>query len=140
MITLKKIKAVNTIDDLNLLGLGNVHCDISHRGGGIGFSDYSIAEHFNLPEYYFPRYFGASCNYLGGGIRGNISPSGYNTQILNSPRKAKLLNELALACVRAYEDIENRSNLNDEVDENGETNWEAMGTRAARKNNINSAY
>ena len=138
MITLKQIRNVQTFEDLKLLGIGCIDYDISYRGGYLGFYNTSIAETFNINPNFLPRKFGAYCNYLGGGIRGTVNTSDYSDKITG--RKAKLLDELGLACVRVYENIENESYLNETEDEDGETNWDALATEAARNGGICSAY
>ena len=141
MVTLKKLKAVQTLEQLEALNIGNVVVDISHRGGGVGFSNKDVANHFKLLPDLLPNNFGAGCNYMGGGVRGTIFPSTFSNEIKElQPKKAELLTELAAACVRVYQSIEDESNMNDELDEDGEINWEAMGTRAARAAGIQSAY
>lgn len=138
MKTLTELKKVKTYDDLENLGIGNVYADIGSRGGGIGFYSSDVAREFEISESDLPSKFGAGCNYLGGGLRGSIFPSDFSNEITG--RKGKLLTELAKACVRVYEHLENGSGLNDEEYPDGDTNWEAKGTKGARKNNIVSAY
>lgn len=136
--TQKQLKSVNTFEDLCALGMGKPHIDISHRGGGVGFSAQQVATTFNVHNGYLPRYFGAGCNYLGGGVRGAIFPSTFSPIIKGA--KAALLNELAAACVRVYNSIENDADLNDEQDIEGDINWDAKATNAARAAGIKSAY
>lgn len=138
MLKLAEIKKVKTYEDLEKLGVGGVYCDISHRGGGIGFYSSDVAKVFEVSESDLPRKFGAGCNYLGGGLRGSIFASGFSDRVTG--RKAKLLSELANACVRVYNNIENEGGLNNEEYPDGDTNWEAVGTKQARKNGIISAY
>lgn len=138
MVTLKQIKAIHTLEQLEALNLGRVICDISHRGGGLGFWSDDVAKHFKVLVDHLPNKYGAGCNYLGGGIRGSIFVSGFSEAITG--RKAQLLKELGLACVRVYKAIEDEQNLNDELSEDDQINWEAMGTNAARKAGIKSAY
>lgn len=138
MIKLTELKKVNTYEDLENLGIGTVYADISHRGGGVGFYSNDVASEFEVSEGDLPRKFGAGCNYLGGGLRGSIFASSFSDRITG--RKAKLLSELASACVRVYENIENGSGLNDEEYPDGDTNWEAKGTNQSRKAGIISAY
>jgi hypothetical protein len=135
MITLKQIQKVSTLEDLENLGIGEVYYDISYRGGGLGFCSSDVAEHFGIEEYDLPGKFGAGCNYLGGGLRGSIFPSTFSDRI--EEKKAKLLRELADACVRVYEYVENGCGMNDEE---GNTNWDAKGTNACRDDGIISAY
>jgi len=135
---LKEIRKAQTIEDLENLGIGDVYCDISYRGGGLGFYASDVASAVGVSEEDLPRNFGAGCNYLGGGLRGAIFASDFNPKV--SGRKRQLLEELADACVRVYENIENDAHMNDEEDENGETNWDAKGTNASRNAGIISAY
>lgn len=138
MVTKKQLQEVNTLEELQDLGIGNVFYDVGYRGGGVGFYSNDVSEHFGVPEYYLPRKFGAGCNYLGGGIRGSVFASNFDEEIQGEERE--LLEELAQACVRVYIDLENESGLNDEVDEDGETNWDALATKGARDGGIESAY
>lgn len=135
---ISQIKKANTIDELKSLKIGNVYSEISHRGGGIGFYSSDVAIRFDVDEYNLPGKFGAGCNYLGGGIRGSIFPSTFSDRITGP--KAEALNELAKACVRVYENIENESGLNDDEYEDGDTNWEAKATKSCREAKITSAY
>jgi hypothetical protein len=133
---LKDIRNAQSIEDLENLGLGSVYCDISYRGGGLGFYSSKVAEVIGLSESDLPSKFGAGCNYLGGGIRGSIFPSGFNTEIQG--RKKQLLETIAEACVRVYKNLETESGMNDDDDD--EQNWEAIATQAARNSGIISAY
>lgn len=137
-INIKEIKKVKTYEDLESLEVGKVYCDISHRGGGIGFYSGDVAKWVDVSEGYLPNKFGAGCNYLGGGIRGSIFASDFSTEITG--KKAKILRKLALACVRVYENIENENGLNDEKYPDEDINWEAKGTKNARDNGVISAY
>ena len=134
---LTQIMEVKTLDDLKALNIGEVVVDISTRGGGLGFHRTDIAKLINVSEMDLPRKYGAGCNYLGGGVRGAIFASGYNKIITG--RKAVMLDEIAKACIRVYEWIENTSTMNtEEID--GETNWDAMATNSARRAGTISAY
>jgi hypothetical protein len=62
--------------------------------------------------------------------------SGYSKSV--PERKAKWLDALTDACKRAY--IHAEGGMNDEEDENGETNWEAIGTNQCRTAGVVSAY
>jgi len=135
-ITLSKINKVNTLEELNSLGLGNVHYDIGYRGGGVGLYASNVAEYLKISTDMLPRYVGASCNYLGGGIRGSITSGGYNDAITG--RNAKVLDAISEACKRVYLFME--GDMNDEEYEDGETNWDAMATKSARNSGIVSAY
>jgi len=104
-ITLRELKKVKTLEDLENLGIGNIYCDISYRGGGVGFYRSDIARVFGITEEYLPCKFGGSCNYLGGGLRGEIFASNFSDKIKGNT--AKLLLALANACVRVYKNIDN---------------------------------
>ena len=133
---LKEIRNAQTIEDLENLGLGSVDCDISYRGGGIGFYASEIAEAVGVSESDLPINFGAGCNYLGGGVRGAIFASSFNSKITG--RKRQLLEAIADACVRVYENIENESGLN--ADNEDAPNWDARATKASRNAGIISGY
>ena len=137
-LTVKAIKAVQTVEDLEALGIGRVYCDIGGRGGGVGFYSSDVANAIGVNEGDLPGKFGAGCNYLGGGVRGAIFASDFNKEVTGKP--AQLLSALAQACVRVYENIENESGANDETYEDGDTNWDALATKGARKAGIKSAY
>lgn len=112
MITLKELKKVKTYEDLDNLNIGQIYCDISYRGGGIGFYGSDVAKFVEVSEDYLPNKFGAGCNYLGGGLRGSIFPSDFSNEI--DYDKTRRLEELALACVRVYKNIDN-DNIEDDV-------------------------
>ena len=139
MITLKQIKEVTTVEGLEALGIGEVEVDISHRGGGVGFYASDVAVHFDVPEIYLPRKFGCGCNYLGGGIRGAIFPSGFGRTSV-SAKTGKLLDALSEACIRAYNSVEQENNMQAEEYPDGETNWDNVASNASRKAGIKSAY
>ena len=109
MLNLKDLKRVKSYEGLENLGIGKVYCDISYRGGGIGFYASDVARAFDVNESDLPGKFGAYCNYLGGGLRGCICESSFSKEITG--RKARLLEELAKACVRAYGSCENESEI-----------------------------
>jgi hypothetical protein len=109
---LAELKKVKTYDDLEGLGIGRVYCDISYRGGGVGFYGSDIARVFEVSEGDLPGKFGAFCNYLGGGLRGSINASDFSDRITG--KKRRLLEELAEACVRAYDNID-REEVEDDV-------------------------
>lgn len=137
-ITLPKIKKCQTVHDLEGLGIGRVVVEVSHRGGGLGFMGSDVAAAFGVDPSLLSHKYGAGCNYLGGGLRGSIVPSGHSREITGLP--AVLLDELAQACVRAYQSVEDEMGLNAETDEAGETNWDAVGTATSRQARIQSAY
>jgi hypothetical protein len=140
MITITQLNKLNTVEDLNELegDLGRLHCEISHRGGGLGFYGGDVADYLGVSEELLPGKVGAGCNYLGGGLRGKIFTSGYGSAV--PIKKAAWLDALCRACKRAYENAENEMYLNDETDEDGEQNWEAIGTNASRRAGVVSAY
>ncbi len=129
--TLKQIKAVQTTEDLQALNLGRVIVDISHRGGGVGINGSQLAEALEISDHLLPRNYGAGCNYLGGGVRGKIFPSGYSKEITG--KTAKILDELGKAAVRVYQNIEDENEMNNEDSEDGDINWDAKATNAVRK-------
>jgi len=137
MLTVKQLEKVNSIEQLEKLGIGNVAVEIGSRGGGLGFYQSDVAKALNVPAQYLPNKYGAGCNYLGGGVRGAIFASGYSKHITG--KKANLLDALAAACIRAYKNAEDGAGMNDEEEE-GETNWDAKATNAVRKSGITSAY
>ncbi len=141
MVTLNQLRNITTFEQLDNVGIGTIIVNVDHRGGGVGFSNKVIADYFGVSADLLPKNFGAGCNYMGGGVRGAIFPSTFSDQItLSFPRKSKLLTELANACVRVYQSIEDENNMNDELNDNGETNWETMATKATRAAGIISAY
>jgi hypothetical protein len=111
---------------------------MGYRGGTLGISSQVVSEKLGIPSYLLPGMIGAYVNYLGGGIRGSIQTSTYSTEITG--KKKELLDLLLEACVRVYEDIENESGMNDEEDEDGDTNWDALGTKMCRRAGVASAY
>jgi hypothetical protein len=134
-------KKINTIEQLETI-VGPVICDIGGRGGYVGFSGKTVSDFFNsrnirLSEHDLPGKFGAFCNYLGGGMRGAICCSTFSSNV--NKRTASYLNELSAACKRAYENAENDTGMNDDYPD-GETNWEALATKASRNAGVVSAY
>lgn len=128
--TLKQLEKCETMEDLEALNIGQVVGDICPRGGGLGFYRQDIARMFKMHEVDFPRFFGAGCNYLGGGVRGSIFPSGYNRDSAPDDKTRALLDAIQAACVRVYEAAE--GSLNDDTDADGEPNWDGQATKAAR--------
>lgn len=128
---------IETIEDLESLNIGRIKYDISHRGGYLGFSASDVAEFFGVDENNLPTSFGVFVNYLGGGLRGSILKS--DIYKLKESEQKKVF-PLLEALYRIYENTENEIGLNDFEDEDGETNWEAVGTASCRKNKVASAY
>lgn len=126
---------------------GAVEYDITHRGGtyGVRIDDAlkiagTTREELEAAGAHLPVRLGAFCNYLGGGVRGAVT--GISVQDMldhNVPEKvAKKLGALIEAAKVRYIELEN--GMNDEEDANGEPNWDAMATNAARKAGTVSAY
>jgi hypothetical protein len=113
MIKISNLKKVKTYEDLEELGIGRIICNISYRGGNLGFSGSDVARAFDVNDYDLPQNYGCGCNYLGGGLRGSIFESGYSKEV--EKKKAKLLDELAKACIRVYEYCEKENNIEDDV-------------------------
>ena len=134
-----RIKKVKTVEDLQELNIGNVIVDVSSRGGKLGFRSGDVANAADVPISYLPvSGYGVFCNYLGGGLRGSIVNSGFSPAVKGA--KAKLLNELAAACKKAYLSTEDDSGLCDETYPDGDTNWESLGTKKCREAGLVSAY
>ncbi len=137
MTTITDLKKVRSIADLKLLNIGYLQYDIGGRGGSVHYSCSDVAEHFSVDADKLTPKIGAYTNYLGGGLRGSITGS----QVRGlSKRKTALVEALINACVRAYQNAEDELGMNDEEDEDGDINWEAKGTNAARGAGIVSAY
>jgi len=135
---IEKINQIQTIEELEELEIGHLYVEISHRGGGIGFGSSDLAVFIGIDEHLLPNMVGAYTNYLGGGIRGAITGSDYSKSI--PVDKKELLDAIIDACKRVYKNTEDEMALNDEEDEEGETNWDAIASNNARKAGIVSAY
>jgi len=136
---LQKVKKVFTPKKLvEVLGFDFDVVDISYRGGTLGFNSDKIAELVEVDEDLLPTKFGAYCNYLGGGLRGSITFSDFSEDI--STQKTNLLNAIGEAIVRCYNFYEDETGLQEEEDENGEPNWENIGSNRSRQADIVSAY
>lgn len=131
--TLKKIRNVKTFDDLKNLNIGPIYCNIGYRGGGIGFYRNDISKLLSLSQNLLPKYIGAGCNYLGGGVLGSIFPSSYNESIPSA--KAEFIDEICQACIRVYEYLECETLNGDDFDD-----WDNLATKSARNSGIVSAY
>ena len=104
MIKMADLKKVKTYEDLEGLGIGSIICDVSYRGGNLGFRGSDIAREFDIAEGDLPRNFGCGCNYLGGGLRGSIFASDFSDRVIG--KKRQLLEALGKACIRVYEAID----------------------------------
>ncbi len=136
VVSIAKINKAETIEDLEQLGFGGVSCDISYRGGTLGLYGSNVAKVLNIDQTLLPHKVGAYCNYGGGGIRCTVQGTkGFPELIAESKRKK--LTALVDACIRAYENVELESGMNEE-EVDGETNWDAMGTNAVRRAGITS--
>ncbi len=127
MVKITDLKKIKTYKDLDKLKIGKVYCNISYRGGNLGFLGKDVAKYFKIKEYQLSTYYGCGCNYLGGGLRGSIFKSGFSKEIPG--RTARLLDELAEACIRVYKYCENKSGIEDD----------AINTGIGRVN-VRSAY
>ena len=136
---LKQIKQVQTIEDLEALGIGRLEYEIGHRGGTLGFNGLDVLNYLGI-EGRIPGKFGAHCNYLGGGIRGSVCHSAQSIPEDHPHKGVKELIALGEACKRAYINAENECGLNDDECPDGDTNWDAQATKGARKAGVESAY
>lgn len=122
-----------------------INAEISYRGGGIGImagwlsgrlADKDLIKHDDIDyiKARLPRYVGAGCNYLGGGIRGSICMSGMDESIWENFKKAaEVLTQVQKIAVEKYKNEEQELGLYDE-------SWEAKGTAMSRARGIVSAY
>jgi hypothetical protein len=137
-ITVKQLKAVVTLDQLEALNIGQCQYDISGRGGYLGFYGQDVSRFLEIDDSFLPPKFGVYCNYLGGGLRGSLCTASFSKNV--PAKKARLLSALVDACKRVYENVENDEGLNAETYLDGNTNWNAVGTKASRIAEIKSAY
>jgi hypothetical protein len=117
---------------------GQVDYEIGYRGGHYGLPRSEACELLGIEggySDYLPAKVGVYCNYLGGGLRGAIVWGGYG----KIPEKyAKRLDSFYRVCKKRYLEIEN--GMNDEVDSEGNENWDAIGTRKMREAGVESGY
>jgi hypothetical protein len=116
---------------------GHLIVDIGHRGGKLGLEAGKLVEVLEIEEdilHLMPPKYGVYCNYLGGGICGALAGSGYDKLIPKAI--AKKLDDFTEACKAYYLKLEGL----EEEDEEGNTNWEALGTMKARESGVVSAY
>lgn len=117
-----------------------VDYEIGHRGGHYGLARDDALNLLNIPEEdqikeHFPPKIGVYCNYLGGGLRGSITPGGYNKDV---PAKiAKKVDAFTAVCKARYEEIEKEWSEDPEAftDE-----WSELGTQKSREAGVISAY
>ena len=115
--------------------------DIGGRGGYVGVTSRHFISWLGLDDEIdclLPNMIGAACNYLGVGLRGSIRTSTYSDKLPEDI--AKLVDAFTDVCRNAYLCAEDEMNMNDEYDEDGDTNWDAVGTQAARDAGTTSAY
>jgi len=133
---------IESLCDLEDKGL--VVYEVGYRGGNYGLCVNDFIDKFmpkgleNVDDIVdmLPNNVGVYCNYLGGGLRGAIVGGGYSEKL---PKKlAKIVDNFVKLCRQRYMEMED--GLNDEVDAEGDTNWDAIGTNASRKAGIVSAY
>ena len=134
--TKKQLNAIQTIKDLQ--EIVRVDYEIGYRGGSLGIPAGQVASLLGIEEHLLPGKIGVYVNYLGGGLRGGLARSTFSSHITG--RKKEHLELLIDACERAYINAENEIGLNEVEDEDGETNWDAIGTNAVRNAGIVSAY
>lgn len=129
-----------------LVAGGEADYEISHRGGHYGFdSGYLVDALFpNVSDSVrekilsgMPRKYGVYCNYLGGGIRGAVSSSGFASDLPKYVQKA--LSEIADHCKSSYHVIESEMGLIDEGTDD-EPNWDNIASNASRAAGVKSAY
>ena len=130
---------VQTLEQLESLGIGRIYYDVGYRGGDLGFAALDVAKWAGVDPNWLPRMFGCMCNYLGDGVRGAIYASDFDDRIPEA--QASKLRALGEACVRVYESIETNDldGYNNEIDGDSEPNWDAKATKAARAAGIRVA-
>lgn len=113
--TKKALKSVYDYEDLMKLGISEYpECDISYRGGYLGFLDKDIARVFGIDKRYLPSKVGVHCNYLGGGLRGSIITSDFHESVYNHKNYQKLANLLE-RLVEIYKNIETDAGIPDDA-------------------------
>lgn len=138
MIKVSDLKKVNSIEDFEALGFDKPLCEISHRGGYFGYYNTEVSRLLDVPEDSISNKTGCYCNYLGGGIRGAVTGSGFSKSL--TVEKRVLMQAYQDACIRVYVALENETGLNNDEYPDGDTNWDAQATAAARRAGTVSAY
>lgn len=119
--------------------------EVGYRGGHYGFRAEEVVDALfpTLGERarekvldLMPGKYGAYCNYLGGGLRGAVTVSNFASAM---PAKyAGDLERFGALCVEKYLELE--GHMNDEYDEDGEPNWDAIGSNRVRAAGVVAAY
>ena len=136
MLTKKVLDSLTTLTELS--AIANVSYQIGDRGGFLGIPGETVATLLDIESHLLPKSVGVYVNYLGGGLRGGICKSQYSSEITGE--KKELLDLLIDACQSAYIDAEYELCLNEDYDDNGEMDWNSIGTKAVRTAGILSAY
>lgn len=136
MLIIKDVKSLTTLTELS--AIANVSYQIGDRGGFLRIPGETVATLLDIEPHLLPNNVGVYVNYLGGGLRGGICKSQYSSEITGE--KKELLDLLIDACQSAYIDAENELCLNEDYDDDGEMDWNSVGTKTVRTAGILSAY
>ena len=136
MLTKKVLESLTTLTELS--AIADVSYQIGDRGGILGIPREAVATLLDIEPHLLPKSVGVYVNYLGGGLRGGICKSQYSSEITGE--KKELLDLLIDVCQSAYIDAENELCLNEDYDDDGEMDWNSIGTKAVRTAGILSAY
>lgn len=123
---------------------GIIRFDISHRGGYYTMPASDALELLNFQDEggelldNLPNSIGCGCNYLGGGIRGAVYGSSEFEAHGVPSRYARKLEKLVASMIARYIQLEGA--MNNEIDDDGEENWDAQATASARHAGVISAY
>lgn len=113
--TKKALESVYDYEDLQKLGIAKYpECNISHRGGYLGFLDKDIAKVFGIDTRFLPSTVGVHCNYLGGGLRGPIITCSFHESVYKHKNYKKLANLLE-RLVEIYKNLEVEGEIPDNV-------------------------
>ncbi len=113
--TKKALESVYDYEDLQKLGIAKYpECNISYRGGYLGFLDKDIAKVFGIDTRFLPSKVGVHCNYLGGGLRGSIITSSFHESVYKHKNYQKLANLLE-RLVEIYKNLEVEGEIPDNV-------------------------
>ena len=136
MLIIKDVESLTPLTELS--AIANVSYQIGERGGFLRIPGKTVAALLDIEPHLLPNNVGVYVNYLGGGLRGGICKSQYSSEITGE--KKDLLDLLIYACQSAYIDAENELCLNEDCDEDGEMDWNSIGTKTARIAGIISSY